>query len=404
MSKVPILISAFACAPGVGSEPYVGWNWAIMLSRTYDVHVITRGGNRSSIENDQLSSGIRFHYCDIPLLPQVKGTEKWIKLYYVIWQFFALFLAIKINKKFGFRIVQQLTYNTIDVPGLMWLLPRTSFVWGPIGGGQVPPSSLRVVFGRPAWRLQRIRNAQKSLARFRPIIRAASNRAKIVLFANQDTADRLSGIVRKSSVLLETAIESKYISPPRSTPNEGNMVWIGRIEHRKALILAIDAMRLVRERQRDLNITLRVIGDGPQLNESIALVRAYGLSDAVMFLGKIPRIDVLAMVGNASALLFTSVQDTSGNVVLEAMAAGTPVIALRHQGVKEMITIGGGVLIPPTDYVETVDEIAKAIVRLHSDSVFWNRTSMQAREEVVARHTWEAKYSMVTSIYNEILN
>ena len=48
--RLKVLISAYACEPGKGSEPEVGWQWALQMARFHDVTVLTRANNRASIE------------------------------------------------------------------------------------------------------------------------------------------------------------------------------------------------------------------------------------------------------------------------------------------------------------------------------------------------------------------
>ena len=64
-----ILLGAYACEPGKGSEPGVGWNWAREISRHgYDVHVVTRANNRAAIELELQAApvaGLHFHYFDL---------------------------------------------------------------------------------------------------------------------------------------------------------------------------------------------------------------------------------------------------------------------------------------------------------------------------------------------------
>ena len=62
--KYKILLSAYACEPNKGSEPNVGWKWAIeLLLQGHEVYVITRSNNRSIIESE------------------IKKKNKWYKFY-----------------------------------------------------------------------------------------------------------------------------------------------------------------------------------------------------------------------------------------------------------------------------------------------------------------------------------
>ncbi len=89
MSKV--LLSAYACEPGRGSEPEVGWRWAVELAGLgYQVWVLTRANNRAAIERGLASRApipsLHFVYYDLP------GWARWwkkggrgVRLYYVLW-------------------------------------------------------------------------------------------------------------------------------------------------------------------------------------------------------------------------------------------------------------------------------------------------------------------------------
>ena len=52
MARLRVLISAYACEPGKGSEPEVGWQWALQMARFHDVTVLTRTNNREAIEKE----------------------------------------------------------------------------------------------------------------------------------------------------------------------------------------------------------------------------------------------------------------------------------------------------------------------------------------------------------------
>ena len=67
--RLKVLMSAYACEPGKGSEPEVGWRWMSEMSKHHDVVVVTRANNREVIENYLKShiddySGVQFVYFD----------------------------------------------------------------------------------------------------------------------------------------------------------------------------------------------------------------------------------------------------------------------------------------------------------------------------------------------------
>src|SRR5438552_9256700 len=90
--RLKVLISAYACEPNKGSEPEVGWQWALQMARFHDVMVLTRANNRAPIE--QALESLRgqqplpqFVYHDgNGFLLKWKRRLRTIKLYYVLWQ------------------------------------------------------------------------------------------------------------------------------------------------------------------------------------------------------------------------------------------------------------------------------------------------------------------------------
>src|SRR5580704_17027210 len=90
--RLKVLISAYACEPNKGSEPEVGWQWALQMAQYHDVTVLTRANNRAVIEKElALLRGTRplpeFIYHDEgPFWLWLKRRFKAIRVYYVIWQ------------------------------------------------------------------------------------------------------------------------------------------------------------------------------------------------------------------------------------------------------------------------------------------------------------------------------
>ena len=141
MSRV--LLSAYACEPGKGSEPAVGWMWATELAAAgHEVWVITREANRNSIEADVpcfQSERIHFQYCD--LTRWARGWKKLpgaIYLYYFIWQWLAFRLARRLNRAHHFDIVHHISFVSLRAPSFMgWL--GIPFYFGPVEAGNALP-------------------------------------------------------------------------------------------------------------------------------------------------------------------------------------------------------------------------------------------------------------------------
>src|SRR5208282_3662094 len=103
-----ILLSAYACEPGRGSEPGVGWGWATELARSgHQVWVLTRTDNRAAIERDTGASGpcLSFIYYELP-----EWVQRWRRfsavkpLYYILWQWAAARYIRKLFPQIPFDI------------------------------------------------------------------------------------------------------------------------------------------------------------------------------------------------------------------------------------------------------------------------------------------------------------
>src|SRR6185436_1448985 len=90
--RLKVLMSAYACEPGKGSEPEVGWQWALQMARFHDVTVLTRANNRPAIETalrelEGKQPLPRFVYHDrSDALLEVKRLLGSVQLYYLLWQ------------------------------------------------------------------------------------------------------------------------------------------------------------------------------------------------------------------------------------------------------------------------------------------------------------------------------
>lgn len=402
-----VLLSVFACDPLHGSERYVGWQWLKMLSGIHGkLFVLTREYNREFHPADRIPDNVEFIYFDLPFGGSRIGHKaRFIKLYYVCWQLFAALRLRRDPRLESVRLVQHVTYNVIDMPGFLWLLRDKIFVWGPVGGGQVPPLAMRRLYPGAAWFKERVRRFLKSTARFNPIVRLAARRAALILFANDDTRRRLDGLVQGHAMMLETAFDGEQVSTDRDYPEAGEelrLLWLSHAEYRKGLMLAIDAIAQARGQVRQ-RLVLDVVGEGPALAPAREQIARLGLDGCVKVHGRISFDQVSAHMTNAHALLFTSMQDTSGNVLLEAMAAGTPPIAPRHQGAAQILAGGGGMLVDVDTYARTAANFAEAIVAFSMDAPLRESLSLRARERVSEEFSWSAKSAQVETLHRKLL-
>lgn len=400
-----VLLSAYACFPSAGSEPYVGWQWALQAAREHNVWVLTEPLGRPKIEEELAARPRpRLHivYHDVPgwlrsLLHLRGGT----RLHYALWQLTAPLTAYRQHRQTGFDVVHHVTYNTIDTPGFLPLL-KIPFVWGPVGGAQLSPHELRSYFGS-GWRRERLRNLQKRWARWNPWNRYVARHAAAVLTANQETADALRSMGAINLIAeMNPGVDVPAACPKPHSRTHGalTITWAGLLIPRKAPELALDVLAALRSRGVDAH--LRIAGEGELRNDLEARSRELGIAESVEFLGRIDHDDMSEFYEQSDVFLFTSLQDTWGYVVVEAMARGLPVVTLNHQGVAGMMTNETGTLVPLGSPQQVVERLTDALQRLADDPALQVRQGYAAWAFIVAHNHWDLKANLLNELYSRI--
>jgi glycosyltransferase involved in cell wall biosynthesis len=389
------LLSAYACEPGKGSEPEVGWRVALEMANHCDVTVITRRNNREPIENelrDHNGAKPTFLYYDLPKL------FLWLKRhcigasgYYILWQ-----IAVRIkfsNNTKQHDLVHHVTFNGIQLPGF-WFGVSRPVVLGSLGGGMTCPTAFLPLFGKSA-KFERFRTGLIASLRYMPWWRASIRGASVVLAANQETADVVQRVRSEPvPVLLETAISKNTVLAKASEklPKQTfRILWLGSLIPRKAANLAL--LSFAEACLEVSNIELIIAGGGSQEASLRDLACKLGVAERVHFLGKVPKDRVNSLMDECDAFFFTSLRDTSGNVVLEAMARALPVIVLWHQGMKHICNQETAMCVSPTTIDETVKGLAEALMAVSGDLEFATKLGEAGLKRVVEHFSW-SNYGM----------
>jgi glycosyltransferase involved in cell wall biosynthesis len=154
-------------------------------------------------------------------------------------------------------------------------------------------------------------------------------------------------------------------------------VTISQLWPHKRIGLLIEAIALNDE------IQLIVIGSGPELERLQSLCVKLGVEDRVFFLSGLSNYEVRLVLARACAFLFCPIREPFGIVVLEAMAAGKPIIAVNEGGYVEVCRPDFALLIPPSPLM-----FAEAIQQLR-DNPEKGRKMGEAARAAVTPYTWK---------------
>jgi len=397
-----LLLSAYACRPNAGSEPGAGWNWATHLAaRGIDVHVLAAARNRDPIEaglRENPGPNLHFTYVAVP--------HKWAKrneaLHYVCWQAEAVKAARKLASDFHFDLAHHVTYASVHVPSQLWRL-GIPVVFGPVGGGQTAPASMLKYFGAEKAKEQ-CRTLSTRALKVSPLHRQWLRQMSLVLAANRDTLNLVRALgCKNSSLMCDTAIPVAYFAQkPTNFEERGGTVkllWVGRMLTRKALPLALDALKEVH-----MDVKLTIAGDGMDPEAVHRMIRERNLQHRVSWKGsRLTWSELRTAYSEHDAMLFTSLRDSFGSQVLEAMAMGLPIITLDLHGAHDFVPEGASLKVPVGRPDETVRNLAAAIEKYALLPLPKKNQMSKQAWDFANTLSWSARAEFTEKIYRGIL-
>lgn len=376
-----ILLSAYACRPNRGSELGVGWRWASELAGSgNNVWVLTRSIFRPFIEEELRERPIerlQVIYYDPPAWISPNGAG--IYVHYYAWQMGVLPVARALCRSVRFHFVQHITLGVFRQPSFLPFLP-VPFVFGPVGGGESAPAALRRAFPLRGRIIDQLRDATNWLANFDPFLRLLYVRAALILCKTEDTRNRIPRKYRhKAIVQREIGIGEAY-DAPRAQTRVGTrgvfkVLYVGRLIYWKGLHLALSAFAKLKLDYPDARLT--VVGNGPDGHWLKAQAQTLGVDTSVHWLDRVEHAELLHRYADFDVFLFPSLHDSSGNVVLEAMRGGLPVICLDLGGPPTMVDETCGQIVPARHSTpdQVVDGLHEALARFARDTDYLNRCS-----------------------------
>ncbi|WP_194911047.1 glycosyltransferase family 4 protein [Catenulispora rubra] len=199
--------------------------------------------------------------------------------------------------------------------------------------------------------------------------------------------------------VVPNGVAEEYFLPPRtpspeqtaaSGPEPLRLLFVGRLGAQKNVARLLDAMALVTEPVR-----LRLVGDGELREDLVAQATGLGLDDRVEFAGRKDGDDLIKEYAAAELFVLPSDREGMALVVLEAMAAGLPVLATAVPGNIETVE-DAGVLVEPTPKA-----LAAAIDALARDRSALAAPAAAGAARVADRH-WDQVVAAVENVYEQV--
>lgn len=179
-------------------------------------------------------------------------------------------------------------------------------------------------------------------------------RSQAMIFAPYEKWSRLH--------IVHCGVDPKGFEPKEHAGSARRLLYVGRLDVVKGLPVLFEALAKVSERHSQLRLDL--IGDGLDRQRLEELAERLSIADRVGFLGYRSQAEVRKELAESDGFVMSSFAEGVPVVLMEAMAAGLPVIATRIAGVAELVEEGAsGYLVPPGD----ADSLADRIDRLAVD-------------------------------------
>lgn len=429
-----ILINAYACSPDMGSEPGMAWNWCVNLAKYCELYIITEGEFREKIEQwltpssnvpDDMSvneyglsatqiRNLHFYYNpvsdDIRRMCWNQGDWRFY-YYYKKWQWKTYEMAMQIMQEVHIDIIHQLNMIGFREPGYLWKVSQMKqipFVWGPIGGLKLFPmeyASGNSFITRILLQLKNVLNVWQ--LKYSSRVDKALKQASLLISSIPDSYYAIKKYKGLESVVIPetgTFIQEKEISADlRFRKDCLTIIWVGKFDFRKRLDLALSIMSLAVE--ENPNIVLKIFGTGNerQVAKINKMVKSFGIDRWIQFMGNCSHDIILDGMGKADLFLFTSVNEDTSTVVLEAVGKQLPILCFDTCGMSAVVTDDIGIKIPLTNPNQSIKEFAEKIKYLNKNRVLLQQMSENCAKRI-QELSWEHKAQQMTDLYEKVVN
>jgi glycosyltransferase involved in cell wall biosynthesis len=204
------------------------------------------------------------------------------------------------------------------------------------------------------------------------------------------------GISGERVQIIPNGVDVTAYAPVPFGEREPVLLFVGYLIERKGVRYLLEATPALLAAYPNLRIVL--IGKGPEelaLREQAA---ALGIAESVSFVGFLPHAQVIQWMQRALLLVLPSLEEGQGAVLLEALAAGTPVVGSDVDGIAEVITPQVGRLFP----VGNAAALAAQVGELLADPTCWQQASDGARRVALDTYDWRVLAQRFLALYGAL--
>jgi glycosyltransferase involved in cell wall biosynthesis len=226
------------------------------------------------------------------------------------------------------------------------------------------------------------------------------NSKHIIVISNYVT-EYFKDLIKGNTYYIPNPVDEKFFGLNTDGINN-RLLFAGKVQKRKGLLYLLQALHEVNKVNKGLDFSLHIAGvieDERYFYSLQDYVCSNNLEDKVKFLGLLREDELIKEYKECSVLLLTSYQETAPMVIIQAMAAGKPVVATNVGGVSDLIEDGEtGFLINCDDIMGLVDKINLLLGNPEKRRIMGSKARKKAKQEfrasVIAQKTYEV-YSYI---------
>lgn len=364
-NKPVVLVVAYSCEPGKGSEPGAGWGTLMAIREIAHPVVLMRPDSMPAVRNwESADQGPAVEFIVVPeqaWATTVRRNRFAAFLLYLLWLRRAESTARAVIEGRRIDLVHHVTYSAYWLPSPAVHLGLPS-VWGPVGGAVTTPRPLMNLLGPRGRVTEYVDRWAVRLAELLPATRRTWRAATLRLVQNRETLRRIERVTSRPSWLLNHAVFhtiKKQAVPPAGAPDD-YLIWMSQLESRKGPELIVRAAA-----QADPSVRILMAGDGPEGERMRRLASDLGVGERIEFIGRVDHTRALELVEWAKAAVFTGLREEGGLALAEALLLGVPTIVLDHGGPGWIGRAGSGAdrvtFISVESENRTIRELAEAL-------------------------------------------
>ncbi|MHA1571049.1 MAG: glycosyltransferase [Alphaproteobacteria bacterium] len=301
-------------------------------------------------------------------------------LRYRYWLISAAGLVRRLHERESFERVQHVTFASIRHPNPLAGL-GAPFLLGPVAGGETVPWRLRRGFGLTGWSVEILRDISNFVVRFDPWVRRTLSMADKIFVTSPETRLLVPSSLR-NKVQVELAIgirkfdgfQREYSVEEAARPAR-RFLFAARFLHWKGLHLGLAAFAAYGAGGNQSRLT--VVGEGPEEKRWRRMAEALGVAERCDWIPWIRQDRLYAMMKEHDALLFPSLRESGGMIVLEALSMGLPVICLKLGGPGVIVneSCGRAVDVAGLGNREVARALTASMREITGDPALWRRLS-----------------------------